>query len=165
MTDPRTMLSFLTGTHRFNYRVAGVALRDSHVLVCREDDEDFVMLPGGRVELGEPSEVALRREINEELQCTGQIDRLLFTVENFFARGGEQFHEIALYYAISLPDSFPFEIGRPSLITHDEGHVLTIDWVPAHDEVLTSLNLLPEWIRPRFGNLPNAPDHLIVDER
>lgn len=165
MTDPRTMLSFLTGTHRFNYRVAGVAMRDNHVLVCREDDDDFVMLPGGRVELGETSEIALHREIGEELQCMGQIDRLLFTAENFFTRSGEQFHEIGLYYAITLPKNFPFETDRPSLTTHDEGHILTFEWVHAHEEVLTPLNLLPEWIRPRFANLPNIPDHLIVDER
>ena len=76
MTAERTMLSFVVGTNRFNYRVAGIALRDGHVLVCREDDDDWVMLPGGRVEMGEPTTTALVREIAEELQRTSGADIL-----------------------------------------------------------------------------------------
>src|SRR6185437_3753010 len=98
MTTERTMLSFVVGATRFNYRVAGIAIREGHVLTCREDDDDYVMLPGGRVEMGEPSQVALAREIAEELHSTAEIGRLLYTVENFFERGGQRFHELAAYY-------------------------------------------------------------------
>ncbi len=165
MSTKRTILSFLNGNHRFNYRVAGVALREGHVLVCREDDDDYVMLPGGRVELGEPSDVALQREIREELRCNGRIDRLAFTVENFFHRKGEHFHELALYYVIDLPAEFPFVVGEPCLIGHDEGHRLTFDWVRADDDMLRALNLLPAWIRRRLYGLPDSSEHLVIDER
>ncbi len=161
----QTTLSFLTGSHRFNYRVAGVALRNNHVLVCREDEQDFVLLPGGRVELGESSNIALRREVAEELKCSGEVGRLLFSVENFFDREGEQFHEVAKYYVLSLPDEFPFETDRPCFVTHDEGHVLTFSWVPIEAKALSRVNLLPLWMRVRFGDLPAHEEHLIVDER
>jgi len=96
--DNRWTISFLNGKSRFNYRVAGVALRNGHVLVCREDADDFVLLPGGRVEFGEASDLALLRETKEELQCVVSVGRLLFSVENFFLREGEQLHELARYY-------------------------------------------------------------------
>ncbi len=108
----RTMLSFVVGTSRFNYRVAGIVIREGHLLVCREDDDDYVMLPGGRVEMGEPSPVALAREIAEELRSTGEIGPLAFTVENFFEREAQRFHEIGLYYRIELPRCFPFRSRR-----------------------------------------------------
>ena len=161
----RTTLTFLTGGHRFNYRVAGIVVRQNHVLVCREDDKDFTYLPGGRVELGETSEAALKREIGEELACEGKLGQLLFSVENFFDLDGERFHEISKYYGLTLPDDFPFEKGRPCLVTHDEGHVLTFDWVPLESSALERFNLLPEWIRQRLGDLPAQAEHLIMDER
>jgi len=165
MNSPRTMLSFRTGRDRFNYRVAAVALHEGHVLVCREDDDDYVMLPGGRVEFGEASAAALVREIGEELRCVGQVERLLFTAENFFERGGELFHEIALYYAVSLPRDFPFVRGATCLATEDEGHALTFEWVEADAARLSQWNLLPEWMRRRLAVLPDAPEHVIIDER
>ena len=161
----RHTLSFLNGTHRFNYRVAGVVIRDNHVLVCREDEDDFVLLPGGRVEFGEASDKALYREIEEELMCTARVERLLFSAENFFEREGEYYHEIAHYYAVTLPEEFPFEINGPCLVAHDEGHVLTFDWVPVEVQALERFNLLPKWIQQRFVDLPARAEHVIVDER
>lgn len=165
MSDPRMMIHFPVGERLFNHRVAGIALRDDHVLICREDDDAFTLLPGGRVEFGENSRVSLEREVAEELQSPARVGRLLFTVENFFERAGWTFHEIALYYELLLPDDFPFATGQPSLVTEDEGHQLFFDWVPADPDALGRHNLLPQWIRGRFGNLPDASEHLIVDER
>jgi len=63
----RHILSFPIDGQRFNYRVAAIIIVDGHVLVCDENDDGYSMLPGGRVEIGEPSDVALAREIVEEL--------------------------------------------------------------------------------------------------
>ena len=161
----RTTLTFLTGRNRFNYRVAGVIIRDNHVLVCREDTDDFVLLPGGRVEFGEASDKALYREIEEELMCTARVERLLFSAENFFEREGERYHEIAHYYAVTLPDEFPFETNGPSMVKHEEGHVLTFEWVPVEAQALERFNVLPGWIRQHFVDWPAQAEHMIIDER
>ncbi len=161
----RMTLTFVDGVRKFNYRVAGVALRNSHVLVCREDDQDYVFLPGGRVEFGEPSDAALRREVREELGCSAEVGRLLFSVENFFELTGEHFHELAKYYVLGLPESFPFGTDGPCLVTHDEGHVLRFYWVSLETEALQDINLLPRWIRGRLADLPETSECLIRDER
>jgi 8-oxo-dGTP pyrophosphatase MutT (NUDIX family) len=165
MSGPaRTMLSFPVGASRFNYRVAAVAIRDGHVLVCHEDDDDYVMLPGGRVEMGEASPVALAREIAEELHSTAEIDRLLFTVENFFGHAGETVHEIGLYYAVNLSPQFPFRSTGVVLETEDEGHLLQLEWVPIVGDGLRTRNLLPPWLIDKLAGLPAATEHLIVHE-
>ena len=161
----RQVFSFLAGKMRFNYRVAGIIIRDGHVLTCRQDDEDYVMLPGGRIEHGEVSDISLAREIEEELKCVGEIGRLLFSVENLFERDDEGFHEIGKYYLVELPNDFPFILDGPTLTTFDEGHELTFYWVPISGDSLAQFNLLPKWVRSRLANLPKTTEHLIEDER
>ncbi len=160
----RTMLSFVVGASRFNYRVAGLALRGGHVLTCREDEDGYVMLPGGRVEMGEPSPVALAREIAEELRTTAEIGPLVYTVENFFERDRQRFHEIGLYYRVTLPEAFPFQSDGVCLETEDEGHRLRFQWVPVEREALLQVNLLPRWMIGRLAQLPDRSEHLIMRE-
>lgn len=150
---------------RFNYRVAGIIIRDGHVLTCRQDDEDYVMLPGGRIEHGEVSDISLVREIEEELKCVGKIGRLLFSVENLFIRDDENFHEIGKYYLVDLPHEFPFVLDGPTLTTFDEGHELTFYWVPIVGDSLAEINLLPKWTRSRLADLPERTENLVEDER
>ena len=164
-TPVRTMISFKVGDQRFNHRVAAIALRDGHVLVCREDDDDYVMLPGGRVELGESSPVALAREMIEELGLETPIEQLLFTEENFFDRDGETFHQIGIYYQVALPADFPFVVGQPCLRRLDEGLELKFSWVKATEEALTAVNLLPMWLREALVASQQGSRHVVVDER
>ena len=160
----RHMLSFAMGARRFNYRVAAVVVRDNHVLVCREDEDDYAMLPGGRVELGERSDIALAREIAEEMAVPGAVGRLLFTSESFYGRDEEAFHELSLFYAAEVPD-FPGPGGAdPVLVREDEGHVLQFSWVALEPAALRARRLLPDWLCDRLMALPDAIEHVIVDE-
>jgi len=48
----------------------GLALiRDGHVLLVRRSGDPFLILPGGKPQVGESDTEALRREIEEELSC------------------------------------------------------------------------------------------------
>ncbi|MGH2517731.1 MAG: NUDIX hydrolase [Ktedonobacterales bacterium] len=92
---------------RFLYRVAGVAFYEGHVLLHRAESDAFWSLPGGRCELLEPSTVALRRELREELGTAVEVERLLLVVENFFTLDGLPHHELGLYYQMVLPTDSP----------------------------------------------------------
>ena len=162
MTD-RTMVHFPVGGRLFNYRVAAVAIRDGHVLLCREYDDDHTMLPGGRVELGESTLAALRREIAEELRAPAEIERLLITAEDFFSNAGRQVHEIAAYYLIDLSPEFPFDGPGRAREVWDEGHLLQFDWVPADVEAIGRYNLRPYWMAAHLVSLPASAQHLIVE--
>ncbi len=161
----RQMLSFPFGKQRFNYRVAAVIVVDGHVLVSREDDDDHVMLPGGRVELGEASALSLEREILEELGMPGAVGGLLATSESFYPRGGEDFHEIGLFYRATLPETARPNGQSPWLVRWDEGHELKNHWVPLEGTELEAINLLPRWLPALLRKMPAGPVHIVHDER
>lgn len=160
----RIILSFPVGGTRFNYRVAGAAIRDGHVLVCREDDDGYCMLPGGRVEMGEPSDVALVREMAEELVMPVKVGRLLFTSESFYGRVGERFHELGFIYEIELPEEVRPSGAQPFLVREDEGHLLQFSWLPLEGTALSDANLMPPWLPERLRALSGAPEHVIFHE-
>jgi 8-oxo-dGTP pyrophosphatase MutT (NUDIX family) len=164
MSSARTMVNFPVGDRLFNYRAAAIIMRDGHVLTCHEDDDDYIMLPGGRVELGEASDTALAREPAEDVQAPARICRLIYTVENFFTHDGKTVHELGAYYEVVLLD-FPFHSGGVVRRVQDEGHELKFEWLPVEGDAMRERCLYPIWIRDRFGRLPSDTEHLIVTER
>ncbi|MBU1109534.1 MAG: NUDIX domain-containing protein [Candidatus Riflebacteria bacterium] len=64
----------------------------------------FYCPPGGRIEFGESSEVALRREIEEELGSGIENPLLLGVLENLFTFDGKKGHEIVFVYDAELSD-------------------------------------------------------------
>src|SRR5918998_511860 len=102
------MTDVAIASDHLNYRVAGVCIHDGHVLLHREEKDDFWVMPGGRPRLFESSRDALAREMDEEIATRVEILRLLWVTENFFTYGGVPFHEIAFYFLMSLPEDAPF---------------------------------------------------------
>lgn len=149
------------GEPLFHLRVAGLAFRDGHLLVHRAVHESFWTLPGGRAEIGESSDVTLKREMMEELGVEATVGRLLWTVENFFHYEGLDVHELGFYYLMDLPESFPF---HPSEIVHriqDGKSELEFKWVPATSESLRVLDIPPYFLAGTIESLPETPRHLI----
>jgi 8-oxo-dGTP pyrophosphatase MutT (NUDIX family) len=144
--------------------VAGIVIADGYVLVCREDDDDYVMLPGGRVELGEASALSLEREIEEELALPAEIGALVATSESFYRREAQDFHELGFFYRVTLPGQGP-NGQSPWLTRQDEGHDLHFYWVPLAGDGLEAMNLLPRWLPAFLRALPAEPAHVVHDER
>jgi ADP-ribose pyrophosphatase YjhB (NUDIX family) len=158
------MLTFDQGECRFNYRVAGVAIDDGHVLIHRAADEAFWTLPGGRVEMGEASEETIRREMREELGVDVRVERLLWIVENFFEYDGKKCHELAFYYLMTIPDGRLRADGETfeGLEEFFEGKPvvrLLFRWHPL--DRLEELEILPSFLRERLGELPDSVEHLV----
>ena len=164
MVSERIVLSFPVGGTRFNYRVAGLAIRDGHVLVCREDGDDYCMLPGGRVEMGEGSDVALAREMAEELATTVHVGALRFTSESFYGREGERFHELGFMYSIELPEHVRPGGAQPFLVREDEGHLLQFSWLPIDETALEDARLLPPWLPERLRSPSLGAEHVIFHD-
>jgi ADP-ribose pyrophosphatase len=160
----RIVLSYRHGVRRFNYRVAAVIIAEGHVLVCREDDDDYVQLPGGRVELGETSADGIEREIAEELAMPAEIGPMIATSESFYRAGGEDYHELSFFYRAHLPGQGP-DGNWPWLLRHDEGHELKFYWVSLKEDALEAISLLPPWLPGFLRQEPAAPVHVIHDER
>ncbi|GHO88343.1 NUDIX hydrolase [Dictyobacter formicarum] len=163
----RTMIRFKTASHKFTYRIGGIAIHEGRVL-CQKATLDprgvFWFLPGGRAELGESSQETLQREMQEELGEEARIGRLLYVVENFFSEEIDH-HEIGLYFELAFPansylyqQTGPFE--RPEEM---ENQPMIFDWL--------SLAELPTklWIRPHFfctalQSLPSHTQHVVLTD-
>ncbi len=99
------------------------------------DYKDGWEFPGGKVELGEPPQEALCREIQEELDVEIRVGDLLVTVEHDY----EDFH-------LSM-DCFWCGIasGELALLEHEAARWLTIediwdvDWLPADVKVVEEI--------------------------
>ena len=76
--------------------VAGLIVRagatEMEVLICQRKADQPMSLkwefPGGKVELGESSEAALKRELNEELGISAVIGRRVARVRHTYRNGG-----------------------------------------------------------------------------
>ena len=161
----RHMISFPIAGQRFNYRVAAIFLEAGHVLVCDEDDDGYSMLPGGRIELGEPSRLSLEREIAEEIGLAAEVGELRLTSESFYRREGEDFHELGLFYLCRFTPAQQPDGNAPWRVTHDEDCEHRFHWVRLEGDGLEQLNLKPDWLRQVLRALPDSLTHVVSDER
>jgi len=74
--------------------------------------ELFYCPPGGRVEFGESSEAALRREMREELGAEIKNPVLLGVLENLFTFNGRPGHEIVFVYDAELDQPALYSVDR-----------------------------------------------------
>jgi 8-oxo-dGTP pyrophosphatase MutT (NUDIX family) len=153
------MITFdLPGAH-FSYRVAAVIVHDGHVLLNRVESDSFWFLPGGRCEAMEPSAVALVREMQEELGETVTIQRLLWVIENFFTHEGRSYHELGLYYLVTLPPTSPLLDGSTVFRGYEQHIPLILRWFPL-DET-GRLPLYPVFLRTGLQNIPDRIEHIV----
>jgi len=139
---------------RFNLRVAGVITRGEDILLCTVDGLGYWILPGGRVHLGEPSDLALTRELAEELGHALPAGPLALIVENIF-RAPSLEHGIGLYYRITWPSTLaPDDL----LGGTEEGHHFR--WVPVRD--LGSVDFRPAGLIPILPGGDGALRHVVL---
>lgn len=144
---------------RFVYRVAGVVVHDGQVLLHRAEGEGFWSLPGGRCELLEPSDTALRREMREELGVGVAVERLLWVVENFFTLDGLPHHELGLYYKMALPADAPLLDVDIAHRGQEEELPLVFHWFPL--DTIERMCLYPVFLRAGLQALPATTAHIV----
>lgn len=84
--------------YKLNVRVAGIIIHNNKILVHKDINSNHYALIGGRVKIGEDSENALKREIQEELGKKVDIIKYISTIENFFDMKNSKYHEILFIY-------------------------------------------------------------------
>jgi 8-oxo-dGTP pyrophosphatase MutT (NUDIX family) len=157
------MTDIATASTHLNYRVAGVCINDGHVLLHREEQDDFWVTPGGRPHLFESSRDALLREMDEEIGTRVTILRLLWIVENFFVHAAVRFHEISFYYQIALAEDSPFRDLSTDFTGHEGDVTLLFHWFRIDE--LERVRLHPTFLKSALAALPDSPVHIIhVDQ-
>ena len=86
----------------FNFRAAGLMIRNGKLLLIRDEGMEHWYLPGGRVRMFETSRQAVCRELNEELGIEVSDAELVLVNENFFTLEGQKVHELGFFFRINL---------------------------------------------------------------
>ena len=93
------------------------SLTSQKYLIVRRDQYQsgagFWEFPGGKVESGETPQVALRREIMEELGVSVEISRLRFLSKNIHQYGSKKIN--ISFYLYEIPHEIPL-----ALVDHDD---------------------------------------------
>lgn len=134
-------LSIIIDGVKFNFRVGLLVKMKKQVLVECNQDYNFVVLPGGRVNTLESSEDALIREINEEMKIdlTNYNLEFIGADENFFELDNIKYHELYFIYKIEIDENN--EDFKDGMINYDS-KVNYYKWVDILD--LKEVNLLPK---------------------
>lgn len=157
------MVAFNTPEGFFNFRVAGVAIHNGRVLLDRNTRNNYWVLPGGHPDLMEPMADAVRREIQEEIGTETKVSRMLWAVENFFFKG-RPIHELSFYFLVELPADSPLLLSEGPFYGDEHGRKLIYQWFPIDEKILTELPLYPGFLASALTNLPNSPQHIVIDE-
>ncbi|MGG3521778.1 NUDIX hydrolase [Bacillus pseudomycoides] len=150
-------LTFKSEKTCFNYRVGAICKHNNKMLMIQNEGEDFWYIPGGRVQMLESSESAVRRELREELGVDVDVKRLLWMAENFFTYDEHQFHEISFYYEVNLLE-LPAK-GEDSFFLEEDGKRYVFQWVPL--EHVSEYNLKPDFLKDKVNELPIHMEHIV----
>lgn len=139
------MISFDTGSHRFNLRAAAVIFQAEHVLLHRVDEDTFWSLPGGRVEPGEHAAQTVIREMHEEVGAVIHTEKTLCIAENFFTHNGQATHEVGIYILARLEQGSALLDLTAAHFGSEDRTRLTFSWFPLKQ--LSAIDLRPVFLQ------------------
>lgn len=123
--------------------VAVIVDEQERVLLTRRSIRPFKgmwVMPGGKIDLGEPILTALKREVDEEVGLEIEVGSLIDVFEHV-TPGEENCHYIILFYRCR-PVHFD--------VQHNRDEVLEATWVPRHE---LPQYRMPEGTRHILGKL------------
>lgn len=127
--------------YKLNVRAAGVIIHNNKVLVHKNLNFNHYALIGGRVTIGEDSETAVKRELEEELGKEIEITGYVTTVENFFEEKGSKYHEIMFVHKAEFAEEEDKRIEH-TLKNIEGKDYLQYEWLEI--DKIDQYNLVPE---------------------
>lgn len=148
-------ITFKSGDEKFNYRVCAMIISEGKILAMHDDRSPYYYLPGGRVALGETAEMAVIREVQEELGVTPRIVRPLWLNQAFFTEDVDhlRYHELCVYFLMDISDTDLLSRGK-HFTTREDYHTHTFEWL-AFDR-LKDEYFYPLFLKKDIFHLPDV---------
>lgn len=155
---------FKTENYVFSYRVAGICIHDSKVLLQKPTNDTGFAFPGGHVEFGETNAETLIHEFKEEMSAEIKVGELKWVAEIFFPWGDKPCHQICLYYIVELTSAQIPMNGKFIDCEHIEGRNFDIEfhWIPL-DEV-KNIDLYSTNAVELLSRLDDSVQHFVYKE-
>ena len=158
----RKSIKMKTDDLNFKFRVSGIIIKNNKALFVDMDDSNFLCLPGGYVELGETTELACLRELNEEVRKEFKIEKYCGVIENFFRnKFNKNIHEISFYYVVTTSDEL--DTTDFTLMENDKGNIIKLNFKWIDLEEIQNYDIRPSFLKTILkDNLFFG--HLVINE-
>lgn len=138
---------------KFKFRVCGILEHNNKYLTVKINYNKFYCLPGGHVELDEDTDMAVKREMQEELGYPIKVKKLIAINQNFFkTEEGKPFHEIGFYYIVEAEDETnvnPNDYTREEL---DKGKIQHLEFKWSTLDELKKADFMPHFVPTAIEN-------------
>ncbi len=147
--------------HRPTVRVAGLVLIEGRVLLLRQErgGEDYWMLPGGGVRLGETLADALRREVREEIGLeigVGQPLAMLESISPDLQAYSKHVVHVVLAGELSAAEVAEATVAPFALAVHDSRVWAARLFAPGEIESLAMRPPIHDFLLDCFKRLPTT---------
>jgi 8-oxo-dGTP diphosphatase len=118
--------------------VAAIIKRDNKILATQRGYGDFAggwEFPGGKMEPNETPEVALIREIKEELTVNVSVQSFITTVEHQY----DSFHLTMHCYVCMIDEGEINLLEHSQMLWLDADHLDEVSWLPADVAVVKAI--------------------------
>lgn len=133
-------------------------MRDDKILMVKNSRDNYYYSVGGRVRFGESAQFALRREVREEIGVDCTVGELAVVHENLFYERGRKYHELALFFNVTLPQD---AVLRGEQL-NDSGLTEKFEWLPI--DKLDRLALYPQALKTELCRLQSDILHVVTNE-
>jgi 8-oxo-dGTP pyrophosphatase MutT (NUDIX family) len=143
------MISYETGTDKFQYRAGSIVIHNNKILMQRAEDSNLWFIPGGRVEFDETADKTIEREMMEEFGVTIIDKKLIWIIENFIKFPERRVHEIGMFFLVKLQEGHSIYEFDGDFQGNEEGFVNR--WINKDD--LDDYVIVPEFVVNELRNL------------
>ena len=141
-------LSIMIGDVKLNIRVGVILEYNKKILIEKNKEFDYCVLPGGRIHTLESTEEALIREVKEELgiDISEKNLKIFSIIENFFEKNNKNYHELYYLYKIELDNDYNIKDGFENIDNNDS------DFYWYTREKFKENNILPSILKEIIDN-------------
>lgn len=158
----RESIKMKTDNLNFKFRVSGIVIKENKVLFVDMDNSGFLCLPGGYVELGETTEKACLRELNEEVGGKFKVEKYCGVIENFFKNKFNKYmHEISFYYMLTAIDDL--DTKDFIIMENDKGNTVKLDFKWIEIDKIDDYDIRPSFLKTILKNNLSF-NHIVINE-
>ncbi|WP_099809747.1 NUDIX hydrolase [Streptococcus suis] len=135
----------------FGVRATALIIKDGKIFLTKDYKGRYYTI-GGAVAVNETAQVAVVREVKEELGVDSCVNQLAFVVENQFTQEGRDFHNIEFHFIMEPIGEMPKEMIEGKLKQ-------TCEWIALDN--LVNLDVVPAFLAQELPNWSGQVKHIM----
>ncbi|HEM3442759.1 TPA: NUDIX hydrolase [Streptococcus suis] len=135
----------------FGVRATGLVVQDEKLYLVKSPEGKYYTL-GGAIQLGETTEEAVLREMQEEIGIEVELGPLAFIVENQFTLQEKSYHQIEFLYIVT-------PLSDPVTYLEEGDSIRQCEWIAFTD--LKNLDLNPAFLKTELVVWKGQLQHFI----